>query len=173
MVLTNTIFIHSQLSVHLTEKEEKTLWKKSQRNRWFFKIWKLDLDCCRYSRVVSHMMDRHFLYFHTNFLASKNVFKCRICQAPITIKIHVCPKDHHNTREFVLSLVCLNLSSRYWKKVKIHNLEINRNWATVVVSYIYTVFYAQYNITEIYWGKEIIVSEMYNSIYKFFPVKNI
>lgn len=33
---------------------------------------------------------------------------------PIRMRTIACPNDHHNTLAFVLSLTCLNLSSRAW-----------------------------------------------------------
>ena len=51
---------------------------------------------------------------YTSFLASKKLFRCLICQNPVMRRMIVWAMDHHRTRWLVLSLVCLNLSSRYW-----------------------------------------------------------
>ncbi len=55
------------------------------------------------------------LQFYTNFLASKKLFRCLICQNPMATRISVWTIDHHRTLWLVLSLVCLKRSSRYWK----------------------------------------------------------
>lgn len=65
---------------------------------------------------------------YTSFLASKKLFRCFICHAPMTRRIQVWPRDHHNTLELVLSLVCLNLSSRYWKRKKIVKSQTNHHF---------------------------------------------
>lgn len=49
---------------------------------------------------------------YTNFLASKKLLRCRICQTPMATRMSVCRMDHHNTRWLVLSLVCRKRSSR-------------------------------------------------------------
>lgn len=53
------------------------------------------------------------LTHYTSFLASKKLFRCFICQMPVTMRISVCAMDHHRTRWFVLSLVMRKRSSRY------------------------------------------------------------
>ncbi len=70
--------------------------------------------CCLFGSL-SNTKSR---FDHTSFFASKKLFRCRICQAPIRRRMQVWPKDHHSTREFVLSLVCRNRSSRYWNQPK-------------------------------------------------------
>lgn len=50
---------------------------------------------------------------YTNFLASKKLLRCRICQTPMATRMRVCRMDHHSTRWLVLSLVCLKRSSRH------------------------------------------------------------
>lgn len=54
----------------------------------------------------------HEFWIYTSFLASKKLFKCLICQNPMQTKTTVWATDHHNTREFVLSLVWRKRSSR-------------------------------------------------------------
>lgn len=53
---------------------------------------------------------------YTNFLASKKLLRCLICQKPMATRINVWTMDHHRTLWLVLSLVCLKRSSRYWKR---------------------------------------------------------
>ena len=48
---------------------------------------------------------------HTIFFASKKFLRCLICHTPMTMRMSVCPRDHHRTRALVVSLVCLNRSS--------------------------------------------------------------
>lgn len=50
---------------------------------------------------------------YTNFLASKKLLRCRICQTPMATRMSVCRMDHHSTRWLVLSLVCRKRSSRH------------------------------------------------------------
>ena len=96
------------------------LWKKIQIY-YFSKC-----DSSIFWNVVFFLVENYPIHFHikqtnkqikkpsqTNFLASKKVFKCRICQAPMTKRMQVWPSDHQSTLEFVLSLVWRNLSSRY------------------------------------------------------------
>lgn len=53
----------------------------------------------------------------TNFLASKKLLRCCICQKPVSRRIKVWAMDHHRTRWLVLSLVCRKRSSRYCNRV--------------------------------------------------------
>lgn len=53
----------------------------------------------------------------TNFLASKKLLRCCICQKPVRRRIKVWAMDHHRTRWLVLSLVCRKRSSRYCNRV--------------------------------------------------------
>lgn len=68
---------------------------------------------------ILHTESKHWrthTHFYTNFLASKKLLRCLICQKPIATRISVWTIDHHRTLWLVLSLVCLKRSSRYWKR---------------------------------------------------------
>lgn len=72
-----------------------------------------------YQLTIITTLKKIQLQFYTNFLASKKLFRCLICQNPMATKISVWTIDHHRTLWLVLSLVCLKRSSRYWKNKKI------------------------------------------------------
>lgn len=78
---------------------------------------------------------------HTNFFASKKLLRCRICHVPMPTRIISWARDHQNTRLLVLSDVCLNLSSRYWKYKEIRSTILREGGATITwLSYYKYIF---------------------------------
>lgn len=69
---------------------------------------------CLLMSFHTHWFCSHSRY--TSFLASKKLFKCFICQIPVTMRITVWAMDHQRTRWLVLSLVMRKRSSRYCRR---------------------------------------------------------
>lgn len=83
---TTVCILHSLYKVCTLKNKEKTL--------------------CTHARIHTHTN-------YTNFLASKKLLRCLICQKPMATRISVWTMDHHSTLWLVLSLVWRKRSSRY------------------------------------------------------------